>query len=145
MNRSGRQEAGALVYPQHQLTPLDLLNFCEMSGFVQDWQALRLDVEFDLLALQVALMAHPKQGAVIKGSGGLRKLEFAPPQGLGGKKRGKRNSCRVCYVYFEEFYTILLVAAYAKGRKEDITDDEKSVFRKAIARIHKHMSARYGR
>ena len=46
MNRSGRQEAGELIYPQHQLTPLDLLNFCEMSGFVQDCEALHFDVEF---------------------------------------------------------------------------------------------------
>jgi putative transcriptional regulator len=37
------------------------------------------------LALQVAIMANPKSGCVVPGTGGLRKLEFAPPKGLGGK------------------------------------------------------------
>ena len=70
--------------------------------------------------VQVAIMANPKHGSVIKGTGGLRKLEFAPPRGLGGKKRGKRNSCRVCYAYFEEFYTVLLVMAYSKGARKTL-------------------------
>lgn len=116
-----------------------------MAGFVEDWEGLRLDVEFDLLALQVAIMAHPKQGNVVKGTGGLRKLEFSPPQGLGGKRRGKRNACRVCYVYFEEFHTVLLVIAYAKGRKEDLTADEKTGIKKAIQRVYKSLSDRYFR
>ncbi len=90
-------------------------------------------------------MANPKGGVVVKGTGGLRKLEFAPRQGIGGKRRGKRNSCRVCYVYFEEFYTVLLVTAYAKVRKEDLTDGEKAVIKKAIGRIHESLSRRYVR
>lgn len=143
MSKSGRQEAGTLVYAPHQLTPQDLLNFCEMQGFIQDWGALHLGVEFDLLALQVGIMANPRSGNLIRGTGGLRKLEFTPPHGLGGKKRGKRNSCRVCYVYFEEFHTVLLVAAYAKGRKEDLTENEKTIFKQAIAKIHEHLSSRY--
>jgi len=145
MERSGKQDAGLLAYPSHRLAPQDLLNFSEMGGFVDDWRRLRLDLEFDLLALQVTLMAHPKSGCVIPGTGGLRKLEFAPPRGIGGKKRGKRNSCRVCYVYFEEFYTVLLVTAYAKGRKEDITENEKSLIKKTIQRVRANLSARYFR
>jgi hypothetical protein len=116
-----------------------------MAGFVEDWQDLQLNVEFDLLALQVVIMANPKGGVVVKGTGGLRKLEFAPPRGIHGKRRGKRNSCRVGYVYFEQFYTVLLVTAYAKGRKENLTDGEKAVIRKAIGRIHKSLSRRYAR
>jgi hypothetical protein len=142
MERSGKQLAGTLAYPSHQLTPQDLLNFSEMTGFVDDWKSLRLDVEFDLLALQVSIMANPKGAAVVPGTGGLRKLEFAPPRGLSGKRRGKRNSCRVCYVYFEEFYTVLLVTAYAKGRKDDIEDHEKVAIKKAIERTHKSLSER---
>ena len=81
---------------------------------------------------------------MVPGTGGLRKLEFAPPRGLGGKKRGKRNSCRVCYVYFEEFHAVLLVTACAKGRKEDITYEEKALIKKTIARIHASLSTRHG-
>jgi hypothetical protein len=69
MERSGKQEAGVLVYPKHQLTPEDLLNFCELSGFINEWESLGLDVEFDLCALQVAIMAHPKHAPVVQGTG----------------------------------------------------------------------------
>jgi hypothetical protein len=86
------------------------LNFCELSGFVKDWEALRLDVEFDLLAIQVSIMAQPKAGNVVRGTGGLRKLDFAPLRGLGGggRKHGKRNACRVCYVFFEDVHTVFI-------------------------------------
>jgi hypothetical protein len=143
VERSGRQDAGILNYPKHQLAPEDLLNFCELRGFVDEWEELGLDVEFDLLALQVGIMAHPKAGVVVPGTGGLRKLEFSPPRGRGGKKRGKRNSCRVCYVYFEEFHTVLLVTAYAKGRKDDLKSHEKKAIKKAIERNHEELSNRY--
>lgn len=143
MDRSGKQDAGILVYPKHQLAPEDLLNFCELSGFVQEWDDLGLDVEFDLCALQVTIMAHPKQAPVVAGTGGLRKLDFSPPHAVGRKKRGKRNACRVCYVYFEEFYTVHLVTVYTKGRKDDLTSDEKKAIKKAIERIHKSLSERY--
>ena len=142
MDRSRKRNAGTLIYSPHQLSPKDLLNFCELSGFVDDWKGLRLDVEFDLLALQVAIMANPTAGNLVPGTGGLRKLEFAPPRGLGGggRKRGKRNACRVCYVYFAEFHIVLLVTAYAKGQKEDLSEDEKTDIKKVIERIRKRFS-----
>ena len=147
MKRSGNLDAGTLVYPKHQLAPEDLLNFSELSGFVDDWDELKLDLEFDMLALNVAIMAHPKGPPVVKGTGGLRKLEFAPPRGLGGggKKRGKRNACRVCYVYFEEFYTVLLVTAYPKNKKDDLSNEEKEEIKKAIERVQKSLRTRYSR
>jgi hypothetical protein len=48
-------------------------------------------------------------------------------------------------VYFEEFHAVLLVTAYAKGRKEDLTDGEKAIIAKAIGRIHESLSKRYVR
>ena len=144
MDRSGRQNVGVLVYPSHQLKPEDLLYFSEMSGFIDDWKQLGLDVEFDLCALQVMIMADPKHGDVVPGTDGLRKLPFAPPKGIGGKRRGERNSCRICYVYFEEFYTVLLVTAYAKGRQGNISNEEKSSIKKILERVHASLSTRYG-
>src|SRR5262249_45249325 len=124
-NKSKTHDAGVLVYPKHWLNPQDLLIFIESSGFIEDWNDLELNAEFDLLALQVQIMAHPKQGKVIKGTQGLRKMDFSPPTAPGRKKRGKRNACRICYVYFEEFGNVLLVVAYSKSEKDDLTADEK--------------------
>ncbi len=44
-------------------------------------------------ALQIALMLRPEQGAVIKGSGGLRKLRWARAGA------GKRGGLRVIYFW----------------------------------------------
>ena len=143
MARSGKQDAGTLIYQKHRLNPQDLLIFTEMSGFVDDWSDLGFDVEFDLLALQVQIIAHPKQGVVVKDTGGLRKMDFSPPASRGKKQRGKRNSCRVCYAYFEEFHSVLLVVAYAKNQKEDLSNDEKEACKRAISRVHKSLIARY--
>ena len=81
-----------------------------------------------LSALKMRQRGGPSRARGSGANGVCRKLEFAPPRGLGGKKRGKRNLCRVCYVYFEEFHAVLLVTACAKGRKEDITYEEKVVY-----------------
>lgn len=143
MVRSGRPDRGILVYPKQWLHPRDLLTFTEMSGFVDDWERMGLDVEFDLLTLQVQIMAHPKQGVVVPGTGALRKLEFAPPRGFGGHRKGKRGSCRVCYVYFAEFRTVLLVAAYPKNRQDDLSPRDKATAASAIARVRASLAARY--
>jgi hypothetical protein len=132
-----------LAFPKHPLSPQELLIFIEMSDFLDDWADLGLDVEFDLLALQIQLMVNPKQGVVVPGSGGLRKLDFSPPAKAGKKRRGKRNACRVAYAYFEEFHTILLVIAYAKSNKADFTGEEKEACKRAIARVRRSLSARY--
>ena len=94
-------------------------------------------MEFDLLALQVAIMAAPKAAPVIPGTGGLRKLRFSPL----GWKTGKRGAIRVCYVYFEEFWTVLLVVAYPKNRRDNLTQSEKREISKLIERQHTILSA----
>lgn len=143
MAKPKTHDAGTLVYPKHWLQPQDLLIFTELTGFVDDWKSLGLNVDFDLLALQVQIMAHPKQGRVIKGTRGLRKMDFAPPNTPGRKRRGKRKSCRVCYVYFEEFGNVLLVIAYEKSEKDDLTHNEKKLFNKAIDRAYESLCNRY--
>ena len=118
--------------------PEDLLTFIELPGFIADWESLGLDVEYDLLALQFAIMAGPKGGKVIPGTGGLRKLRFSPPRW----RTGKRGALRVCYVYFEEFAVVVLVYAYSKSQQEDLTPAEKKAVRKLIEREREALSRR---
>ncbi len=62
------------------------------SLFVSEWKRLRLPDE-DLRYLERAIMARPNVGDVMAGTGGVRKLRFAPPSRSGGKSGG----LRVCY------------------------------------------------
>jgi hypothetical protein len=121
------------MYPEHQLKPEDFLHFVELDDFVDDWKGLGLDVEMDLWALQIAIMSNPGGPPVIEGTGRLRKLRFAPSSW----KVGKRGAVRVCYVYFPEHWTVLLVMAYAKNRKDSFSSREKRNIANFIKRIEK--------
>ena len=118
-----------LEYPRHKLKPEDLLNFIELSCFTTDWEALGLDDD-DLLDLQVAIMANPKGGALVPGTGGLRKMRFAPRRW----RVGRSGAARVCYVYFEDYSIILLALVYAKGHKVELSAADKKAI-KQVARM----------
>src|ERR1700723_3301956 len=98
-----------VAYPSHLFKPEDLLTFIEMKGFASDWSRLGLNDE-DLSALQIAIMCAPTKPAVIKDTGGLREIRFAPERW----GTGKSGAARVCYAYLQNHGTILLIVAYSK-------------------------------
>ena len=65
------------------------------------------------------LAKSPEAGAVIQGTGGLRKIRIA--RGSGGKSGGTR----VIYYYHNESEPILLLLIYAKADRENITARQK--------------------
>ncbi|MBL9123799.1 MAG: hypothetical protein JNG90_09215 [Planctomycetaceae bacterium] len=67
------------------------VRFVELDEFGDDWQELGLDLEHDLWDLQSQIMKSPV-APVMRGTGGLRKLRFAPA----GESIGKRGAIRVC-------------------------------------------------
>lgn len=129
MERRSIQEA-TLVYPQHEISPEDFLNFFQLDGFAEDWKSLGFDIEDDLWALEISIMANPEAGDVVPGTGGLRKMRF----GKARNKIGKRGGVRVGYVYFKEHWTVLLVVVYGKNEKANLSSKEKSAIREYIGR-----------
>jgi hypothetical protein len=103
------------------LQPEDFLHFIELDEFQQDWEQLGLNVESDLWELQNEIMRDPDAAPLIQGAGGLRKLRFSPSRW----RVGKSGAIRVCYVYFQPHWTVLLVMAYGKNRKDNLTAAEK--------------------
>jgi hypothetical protein len=118
--------------PRH---PRDFLDFVELGGFTDDWHRLRLNDD-DLNVLQMTIMSNPGRAPVMKGTGGLRKLRFAPPRW----RAGKSGAIRVCYVLFQEFSFVLLVTAFAKKHKDDLLPKDRKAIRKLIARIKQELS-----
>jgi hypothetical protein len=118
-----------LVYPDHLLDdPATWVNFIELHGFRDDWKRLGL-TDDDLWMAQTMIGSEPKGSPVIKGTGGLRKLRFAPP-----KTSGRRKWFRICYVYFPEACVVLLVVAYAKNESDNLTAADRKLFSQLIAR-----------
>jgi len=112
------------------LKPEELLHFIEFPAFSKAWEK-ELGLGDDALAeLQSLIMANPTVHPVVRGTGGLRKLRFAPTTW----HTGKRGAVRVCYVYFQDHGAVLLLAAYSKSQKDDLTSTERSLISGAITR-----------
>lgn len=100
-------------------------SFIELPIFKSRWEALGLNEE-DLLRLQIELLADPKVGDVMQGTGGVRKMRFA------FEHRGKSGGVRVIYVDFEVYEKIYLLTAYTKNEKDNLTKKERSEIKQLI-------------
>ena len=89
------------------------MRFVETPVFSKEVRDQLTDEEYR--ALQLALVFRPEQGAVIPGSGGLRKLRWGP----GG--RGKRGGLRVIYYWAAEEEIFYMLFVYPKNVQEDLT------------------------
>lgn len=99
--------------------------FVELPIFQARWKDLGLN-DADLRRLQEELLADPKVGAVMRKTGGVRKMRFAFEQ------RGKSGSIRVIYVDFEIYEKIFLLTAYAKKEKDSLSDAECNELKQLI-------------
>ncbi len=106
--------------------------FVELPIFQRQWKDLGL-TDSDLRRLQEELLADPKIGAVMKGTGGIRKMRFAFEQ------RGKSGSARVIYVDFEVYEKIFLITAYPKNEKDNLTQAERNELRQMISILEKQL------
>jgi hypothetical protein len=76
--------------------------------------------------LQVALVLRPEQGALIKGSGGLRKIRWSTPG------QGKRGGIRVIYFWHPGDETFYMLFAYSKNVQGDLTPAQARALRRLV-------------
>ncbi|AYM87405.1 MULTISPECIES: type II toxin-antitoxin system RelE/ParE family toxin [Pseudoalteromonas] len=91
--------------------------FVESSIFEKYRELYLSDDEYRLF--QADLMVNPKQGDVIQGTGGLRKVRVA------SKGKGKRGGSRVIYYYLDDKRRFYLLTIYSKNEVTDLTADQK--------------------
>jgi mRNA-degrading endonuclease RelE of RelBE toxin-antitoxin system len=96
----------------------------ETSVFTRRVQALLPDDEYR--KLQVALAHRPQAGAIIPGSGGLRKIRW------GMLDRGKRSGVRVIYYWAVKQERLLMLMVYAKNERTDLTAEQLRVLRQIV-------------
>ena len=89
-------------------------------------QVIELLDDDEYRELQIALAERPEAGAIIEGSGGLRKVRWA----LAG--RGKRGGARVIYYWAVRQERLLMLLIYAKTAQDDLTPRQVAVLRKIV-------------
>ena len=89
-----------------------------MFSFIESKLFSRLVGEYltdeEYARLQIALIDAPESGALVPGSGGVRKLRWAQPG------RGKRGGIRVIYYAKTREGVIWMLTIYAKNEEESI-------------------------
>lgn len=106
--------------------------FIHGKKFDEQWKALGLNDEH-LKELQSILLENPKAGAVMQGTGRLRKMRFSYGN------RGKSHCARVCYVDFELHGRIILIMVFAKNEMENLSKAERNSLKALIERLEKSM------
>ena len=104
--------------------------FVELPLFRSKWKVLGLN-EDDLKRLQEEILLDPKIGAVMKETGGIRKMRFA------FEHMGKSGSIRIIYIDFEVYEKIYLLTAYQKNEKDNLTKAERNELR-ALVKVLEH-------
>src|ERR1700712_4135788 len=99
----------------------DCMIFIETPVFTSDLPDHLSDDEYKDLQKHLAL--HPDVGALIEGTGGLRKVRWA------AHRKGKSGGVRVIYYYVTSAYQIRMLLIYRKGIRDTLTDQQKAVLR----------------
>src|SRR5256885_560576 len=98
--------------------------------FASQWARLGLGDD-DARELESLVMERPSGAPVMRGTGGLRKIRFAPSRW----RTGKSGALRVCYVWFERFSQAWFVTVFAKNEQANLSARECAEIRGLIARI----------
>ncbi|MGH9342269.1 MAG: type II toxin-antitoxin system RelE/ParE family toxin [Terriglobia bacterium] len=113
-----------MAYDRERVIRVIPMAVVEMPEFRN--QAAKVLPEEEILEMITEIAQAPQAGAVIAGTGCLRKLRCA------ASGRGKRGGARVIYVYYGEDVPVFLLSCYPKNAKEDLTAKEKKEFKKLV-------------
>lgn len=100
--------------------------------FDTQWEKMGLTDE-DRRRLENEIANNTQIGAVMRGTGGLRKMRFA----FEGK--GKSGSSRVLYVDFVVYERVYLITVYPKSVRENISGAERAIYKKVIEQTKKEL------
>jgi len=100
--------------------------FVELPPF-EHYRADYLD-DAAFLRLQRLLMLDPEAGALIPGTGGLRKLRFGDER----RGKGKRGGSRVVYYWWDAGWQFWLFTIYDKDEMPDLTKAQRETLKQMI-------------
>jgi mRNA-degrading endonuclease RelE of RelBE toxin-antitoxin system len=100
------------------------MRFIETPIFTKAVRSALSDEEYR--TLQTALMLRPEQGALIRGTGGLRKIRW------GGKGHGKSGGYRLVYYWDKRTDAFYMLYIYPKNLQEDLTPKQSKLLGRLV-------------
>ena len=83
----------------------------------------------DMKRVEEELLAEPERGALLRETGGVRKMRAAP------EGRGKSGGARVAYVHLPDRETVYFLIAFAKNVQANLSPNERKLLRQVITQI----------
>lgn len=111
--------------------------FIALPWFLACWKDMGLS-DNDMRRLEQELLANPKIGPVMQGTGKVRKMRFA------FEHCGKSGSSRVIYVDFDVYEKIYLLDAYAKNEKDNLTKSERNELKQLVEILERDLELKQG-
>ena len=93
-----------------------LITIVELPEFVK--QSKRLLTPLEISQLIFYLSSHPKDGVLIQGTGGVRKIRWSR------EGKGKRGGVRVIYFYYNKNIPLFLLTVFPKSEKTNLSKEE---------------------
>ena len=127
---SGREsldEWGTVYYVKDARLRERSLEFVYTPMFERTRKALLSDE--DMRRVEDELLAEPERGALLRDSGGVRKIRAAP------EGRGKSGGARVAYVYLPDRETVYFLIAFAKNVQANLSAGELKLLRQVVTLI----------
>jgi hypothetical protein len=83
----------------------------------------------DIRELECTLLENPREGPVMRGTGGVRKVRAAT------EGRGKSGSARVVYLYVEAREKIYFLLCFPKNEQANLTPEQARRIRQLVAQL----------
>ena len=104
-----------------------MITVAETKAFQRKIEELLSDQEKEDLIYY--LSEHPNSGALVRGTGGIRKLRWAQ------YGRGKSGGIRVIYYFHSDDMPLYLLAAFGKSEKANLSEQERNILAKAVKEL----------
>ena len=99
--------------------------FIRLPEFEKQCKHINL-TEDDIIEIENEIMLNPTVGALIKGTGGIRKFRIVLPN------RGMSGGARVVYVDFVSYSKTYLLTTYSKSDTENLSQAERNDLKKLV-------------
>ena len=109
------------------------ITIVELPEYLKRVEKLLNQNERDKLTYYLSI--RPKAGVLIQGTGGIRKLRWAP------RGKGKSGGVRVIYFFYNEEMPLFLLTIFSKSEMTDLTKTEKN----ELAKLTKVLKDNYKR